>query len=129
MLRAITLWQILLPMRTHEVIFTGLHLELTSAMKSIFQEKLEKLFRHEEEIIRIRVEVSHLSNRSQDAAFVAKGHIEINGPDLVVSAATDDLYKSVDLLVDKLDRKLRRRHRLELTRRRDGLKMAAGFVN
>lgn len=116
-------------MRTHEVIFTGLHLELTSAMKSIFQEKLEKLFRHEEEIIRIRVEVGHLSNRSQDAAFVAKGHIEINGPDLVVSAATDDLYKSVDLLVDKLDRKLRRRHRLELTRRREGLKMASGSVN
>ena len=116
-------------MRTHEVIFTGLHLELTSAMKHIFQEKLEKLFRHEEEIIRIRVEVSHLNNRSQEAAFVAKGHIEIHGPDLVVSAATDDLYKSVDLLVDKLDRKLRRRHRLELVRRRDGVKMATAFLN
>ncbi len=106
-------------MNQHEVIITGLHLELTDAIKSAVHEKLEKLFRHDEEIIRIRIELEHLKNRSQEAAFVCKGHIEIHGPDLVVSTATDDLYKSMDELVEKLDRKLRRRHRIDRVKRKD----------
>jgi len=70
-----------------------------------------------------------LKNRSQEAAFVAKAQIEIHGPDIVGSAATDDLYKSVDVLVDKLDRGLRRRHRLALDKRRDADKLAVGVLN
>ncbi len=106
-------------MKTHEVIITGLHLDLTDAIKHAVNEKLEKLFRHDEQIIRIRVELEHFNNRSQEAAFVCKGHVEIHGPDLVVSAATDDLYKSMDEMVEKLDRKLRRKHRMDRVKRKD----------
>jgi len=48
---------------------------------------------------------------------VAKGHIELNGAPKVASAGTDDLYKSIDLLVEKLDRMLRRRSRIRKTKR------------
>ena len=37
------------------------------------------------------------------------GHIEIRGPDLNASVASEDAYKSIDLLVDKLDGLLRKR--------------------
>ena len=106
-------------MKDRDIIITGLHLELTDAIKSMVHEKLDKLFRHDGSILRIRVELEHRKHKSQEAAFVAKGHIEIHGPDLVVSAATDDLYKSVDELVEKLDRKLRRKHRVDRVKRKD----------
>jgi len=44
--------------------------------------------------------------------FIAKGHVVIHGPDMNCSVASDDCHKSVDLLVDRLDRMLRRRARL-----------------
>ena len=47
----------------------------------------------------------------------AKGHIEIGGPDLIASVRSDDAYKSLDLLSDRLDRMLRERSRTRTDRR------------
>lgn len=101
----------------HDLIISGLHLELTDALKNIVTEKMEKLFRHEHQIIRIRVELEYRANGRIKDNFVAKGHIEINGPDLVASVSSDDLYKSIDLLSLKLDRMLRRRARVRKAKR------------
>lgn len=106
-------------MNNHEVIISGVHLELTPALKQMVYDKVAKLFQHEEAIIRIRVELSadiHKGNHQEE--FMAKGHIEINGPDMVVAEKTEDLYKSIDGMVIKLDRKLRRRSRLNKVKRR-----------
>jgi putative sigma-54 modulation protein len=48
---------------------------------------------------------------------VAKGHIEIGGPDLLASVASEDAYKAVDLLIDKLERSLHRRAEVFKARR------------
>ncbi len=101
----------------HELIISGVHLDLTEALKEIVNEKIEKLFRHEDHIIRIRVELEFNSNVSKQNEYIAKGHIEIYGKPLVVKEASNDLYKSIDLLVDKLDRMLRRRSRLRKVKR------------
>ena len=50
--------------------------------------------------------------------FIAKGQLEVRGNDHFASADTDDLYKSIDDLVQKLDRMLRRRSRLNKVKRK-----------
>ena len=90
----------------NEIIVSGVHLELTEALKDIVHAKAEKLFRHDENIIRLRVELEHVTSKDPQSEFVAKGHVEIQGPDIVASAASEDLYKSIDLLIQKLDRQL-----------------------
>lgn len=102
-----------------KIIISGVHLDLTEALKNMVEEKMEKLFRHENKIIRVRVELEHANNSSHENEFIAKGHIEITGAPIVVSAATDDLYKSIDELSTKLDRQLRRRSRLAKVKRKD----------
>ena len=102
-----------------ELILSGVHLDLTDALKQAVHEKVEKLFRHEEDIVRIRVELEHDKNKAPQDQFQAKGHIEIHGPDMVISVRSEDLYKSIDQLVDKLDRKLRRRSRLQRVKRKE----------
>lgn len=100
---------------SHELIVSGIHLELTPALKMYVREKVERLFRHEERILRIRVELEcdpRATNR-----FTAKGHIEIHGPNMNASVSSDDCYKAVSLLVAKLDRMLRRRSRLHKAKR------------
>ncbi|WP_269522108.1 ribosome hibernation-promoting factor, HPF/YfiA family [Coraliomargarita parva] len=107
-------------MKQHDVIISGLNMTLTDSMKHMVQQKAEKLFEHEERIIRMRVELEYDSHQtSHQREFIAKGHLEVRGNDHVASAATDDLYKSIDLMVQKLDRMLRRRSRLHKVKRKD----------
>ncbi|MDR3317637.1 MAG: ribosome-associated translation inhibitor RaiA [Puniceicoccales bacterium] len=89
-----------------DIIISGVHLQLTDAIKQIVHEKVEKLFRHDEHIIRIRVDLMHETTKDPSEAFIAKGHIEIHSPDIIATATSDDLYKSIDLLIQKLDRQL-----------------------
>lgn len=106
-------------MNNQEVIISGVHLELTPSLKQMVTDKVAKLFQHEERIMRIRVELS-VDTRKGDhqQEFISKGHIEINGPDMIVAEKSDDLYKSIDGMVIKLDRKLRRRSRLDRVKRK-----------
>ena len=100
-----------------KILVSGIHLELTEALKNIAQHKAARLLRHNDYIVRIRIDLEHDKTRGTPDLFVAKGHIEIGGPDLLASVASDDAYKSLDLLIDKLDSLLRRRHGLRKDKR------------
>ncbi len=102
---------------THDLIVSGIHLELTPSLKQFVHDKTERLFRHEEHIIRLRVELECDPKQEVARRFTAKGHIAIHGPDLNASVSTDDCHKAIALLVDKLDRMLARRAQLMKTRR------------
>jgi len=102
--------------RTNDIIISGHNLDLTVAIKRMVIEKVSKLFDHENHIIRIRVELS--LDQGVQTAYHAKGLIEIKGKDLIANVASDDLYKSIDLLESKLDRMLRRRSRLRVLKRK-----------
>jgi len=95
-----------------ELIVSGIHLELTQSMKTFVQEKADRLFRHEERILRIRVELECDSKERFGARFKAKGHVIIDGPALNATVESEECHKAVALLTDKLDRMLSRRAQL-----------------
>ncbi len=96
--------------KSHEVIVTGIHLDLTPSLKHYVQEKAERLFRHQGHIVRIRVELE--CDRKHDIAhkFLAKARVELRGPDIICSAESEEMHKSIDLLIDKVDHVLHKRH-------------------
>lgn len=91
-----------------KLILRGIHLGLTDAMKTALETKAERLFRHAPDIVRIRIDVE-LDHRGRSRVFTAKGRIEIPGPDLSASVSSENAYLSMNLLIDKLDRMLRKR--------------------
>jgi putative sigma-54 modulation protein len=95
-----------------ELIVSGIHLELTPSLKIFVQEKADRLFRHEERILRIRVELESDPKERYGARFKAKGHVAIDGPALNACVESDECHKAVALLADKLDRMLSRRAQL-----------------
>jgi putative sigma-54 modulation protein len=95
-----------------ELIVSGIHLELTPSLKTFVQEKAERLFRHEERILRLRVELECDPKVDFGTRFKAKGHVTINGPAMNASVESDECHKAVSLLADKLDRMLSRRAQL-----------------
>lgn len=94
----------------NDVIVSGIHLELTPSLKTYVREKAERLFRHDNHIVRMRVELE--CDRKHDRAhkFIAKARLELRGPDVICSADSEEMHKSIDLLMDRVDQALRRRH-------------------
>jgi len=103
----------------HEIIVSGIHLELTQSLKTFVHEKAQRLFRHEDRILRLRVELECDSKETAGTRFKAKGHVMIHGPDMNAVVEADECHKAVSLLIDKLDRMLSRRAQLLRSRRHD----------
>jgi putative sigma-54 modulation protein len=101
------------------VIVRGIHLDLTPALRAAATDKAERLLRHEEHIVRIRLDLEADHTHDVNARYIAKGRVEIRGPDLIASVTSEDAYKSLDLLIDKLDELLRRRHQKRVNTRND----------
>ena len=101
------------------IIVRGIHLDLTPALRQAAADKCARLLRHEHGIVRLRLDIELDKTRGARDVFIAKGRVEIGGPDLMASAASEDAYKSLDLLVDKLDELLRRRHQKRVNSRND----------
>lgn len=105
------------PLDETKFIIRGIHLDLTDALRRVAMEKAARLFRHNEHIVRVRLDLELDKTRGAKDQFIAKGRIEISGPDLLASVHSEDAYKSLDLLVDKLDGLLRERHGLRKDKR------------
>lgn len=84
-----------------QINFTGHGIEVTPALKTFAEEKLDKLEKHHDKIITINVvfDVEKLRQIAEATVLVAKGELH-------ASAESDDMYTAIDSLVDKLDRQL-----------------------
>jgi len=97
-----------LPSTTNKIILRGVNLWLTDAMKAAITRKVERLFRHEPRIVRVRIGID-CEHRRTGREFCALGQIEVHGNDLLASVTDTNAYRAIDRLVQKLDRMLRRR--------------------
>jgi len=101
------------------ILVRGIHLDLTPALHEAALAKAEHLLGHAARIDRIRIDLELDKTHSAPVHFIAKGRLEIRGDDLLASAESEDAYKSLDLLVAKLDELLRRKHQKRINTRND----------
>jgi putative sigma-54 modulation protein len=99
-----------------KLIIRGIHLSLTAGMRTALEKKAERLFRHEPDILRVRIDVER-DALGRVPMFIAKGRVELPGPDLTAAVTSDRTSTSVNLLIDKLDRMLRKRASNRMRRR------------
>ncbi len=86
----------------------GRNLEITDAMRQYTEDKLAKLDRFSDQIVDARVTMSH--DTKQDAANPNKVEVQVNLPSGIIRAEerSSDMYAAIDLVVDKLERQLKR---------------------
>ncbi len=86
----------------------GRNIEVTDAMRQYAEDKLAKLDRIWDQIVDARVVMSYDTNKN--AANPAKVEVQVNVPGGIIRAEERglDTYAAVDLVVDKLERQLRR---------------------
>lgn len=92
------------------ITLTGLHLEITDAIRSYTLGKmdtLEKYVPHNDTSARLAVELSKTTNHhAHGQVFKAEGRLHIRGKEIVLESTQDDLYKAVDVLKDMLTREM-----------------------
>ena len=94
-----------------KVVIEGKNIELTKALKDYVDEKLGKLEHHFEQIIKeheVKVKLSVLKNPRITENNITEVTIFLDGRIIRSEQATEDMYASIDLVVDKLDRQIQK---------------------
>ncbi|MDR3477594.1 MAG: ribosome-associated translation inhibitor RaiA [Gammaproteobacteria bacterium] len=78
-----------------QISFTGRNIEVTPALKSFTEEKMDRLQnRH--------VSKMHVTFHVENLTHIAEATAHVNGTELHASAKSEDMYSAIDLLADKL---------------------------
>jgi putative sigma-54 modulation protein len=85
---------------------SGQHLEVTPAMRSYVTTKLDRVIRHFDQVVDVKVRLTVDNQKEKERRQRAECNIHVKGNDLFAESSHEDLYAAVDELVDKLDRQV-----------------------
>jgi putative sigma-54 modulation protein len=93
---------------------SGHHLEVTPALRTYVTTKLDRIKRHFDQVVDVKVLLTIENQKEKERRQKAECNIRVKGIDLFAESAHADLYAAVDELVDKLDRQVvRHKDRLQ----------------
>jgi putative sigma-54 modulation protein len=80
---------------------SGHHVEVTTAMRDYVESKMDRVVRHFDNVIDVNVILS-----VQKLLQKAEVSVHVRGKDIHVECIDENMYASIDGLVDKLDRQI-----------------------
>jgi putative sigma-54 modulation protein len=87
---------------------SGHHLEITPALRSYVTGKLERIGRHFDQMVDMKVLLTLDNQKEKDKRQRAECRVGVKGNDLFAESSHEDMYAAIDGLVDKLDRQVAR---------------------
>lgn len=86
-------------MTVNDIRISGHDFEVTEAMKKILHKKFERLLKHYGHFI---TDVEVLMKIANDHRNIAETNVHVPDKTINASASTDDMYKSIDEMVNKV---------------------------
>ncbi|NSJ92988.1 ribosome-associated translation inhibitor RaiA, partial [Coprococcus sp. MSK.21.13] len=105
-----------------KITVTGKNIEVTNALRNVVEKKLEKLDKYFKPDIEAQVTLSVEKNRQ-----IIEVTIPFNGVILRGEEANEDMYASIDLVIDKLERQIRKQ-KTKLQKRMHGDSLRFQFI-
>lgn len=87
---------------------SGHHLEVTPALRDYVTSKLDRIARHFDQVVDMRVLLTVDNMKEKDLRQRAECNLHVKGRDLFAESSHFDLYAAIDELADKLDRQVGR---------------------
>ncbi len=87
---------------------SGHHLEVTPALRGYVMSKLDRITRHFDQVVDVRVILAVDNMTEKEKRQRAECNVHVKGRDLFAESSHSDLYAAVDELADKLDRQVGR---------------------
>ena len=88
---------------------TGHHIDMTEALQSYVENKMERLERHFDQVTNVHVILSVEKLRHK-----AEATMHISGGKIFADAEQENMYAAIDSLVDKVDRQVKK-HKEKMT--------------
>jgi putative sigma-54 modulation protein len=85
---------------------SGRHIDVTPALREYVLTKLERVTRHFDQVVDVTVVLSVEKLSEKDRRQKAEVTVHVKGKDIFVEQSSEDLYASIDQLMDKLDRQI-----------------------
>ncbi len=85
---------------------SGHHLEVTPALRSYVTGKLDRITRHFDQVVDVKVLLSIENQKEKEGRQRAECNILVKGNDMFAESSHEDLYAAVGELVAKLDRQV-----------------------
>ena len=87
---------------------SGHHLDVTPALRGYVTSKLERITRHFDQVVDVKVLLTIDNMREKERRQRAECNVHVKGRDIFAESSHADLYAAVDELTDKLDRQVSR---------------------
>jgi putative sigma-54 modulation protein len=87
---------------------SGHHLEVTPALRGYVTTKLDRITRHFDQVVDVKVLLTVDNMKEKEKRQKAECNVHVKGRDLFAESSHADLYAAVDELTDKLDRQVGR---------------------
>ena len=84
-----------------QMTLTGHHVDITPPLKSYVEKKLDRIVRHFDQVIDV-----HCVLTVEKLFHKAEATLHVRGGNIHADAADGDMYAAIDLLADKLDRRV-----------------------
>ena len=85
-----------------EIHFTGHNIDVTSALQNIVEKKFKKIERHFDNDITS----AHVTFHIEKLANIAEITIHVAGAEMHARAEAEDMYKAIDLMINKLHKQV-----------------------
>ena len=90
----------------------GHHVDVTDSMQDYIRSKITRIERHFDQVVDIHVVLSVEKQRHK-----AEATVHVAGNNIHAHSENDDMYAAIDLLLDKLDRQVKK-HKEKITKHR-----------
>jgi putative sigma-54 modulation protein len=95
-----------------QISIDGHHVDVTESMQDYIRTKMDRIERHFDQVVDVHVVLSVEKQRHK-----AEATIHVAGNTIHAHSENDDMYAAIDLLLDKLDRQVKK-HKEKLTNHR-----------
>ena len=93
---------------------SGHHLDVTPALRSYVTSKLDRITRHFDQVVDVKVLLTVENLKEKQGRKRAECNVHVKGSDMFAESSHADMYAAVDELVDKMDRQVvRHKDRLQ----------------
>lgn len=88
------------------ITLNGRNIEITKAIRDYVEEKIGRIIKHNSQIMNLKVTLSVTKNPSVKKAHTAEVTCFLSGSIIKIKEDAESMYASIDLLADRLDRKV-----------------------
>lgn len=99
-----------------DLVVKGKNIDVTDSLRDYAQKKLGRITKNMEGVIETRIEFSVIKNKSVPDNQVVEVTMVANGTVIRGEESTDNMYASIDLVSDKIERQLRKYREKQLSK-------------